>query len=126
MSAKTLTAALIDSELEAQAIIQRAAAMGKSLAEKVLFLSKQLVRMNLDGKITAQYAAQMFVKGYVLFSLAAHVEISNDILDHAQTSTEKVLSEAEKLGHAVRTVPAITDVDKMAHVAAKAGLTDGQ
>ena len=122
MTAKSLIAAIIDSELDVQDIVKRSQLNADQLARRLNLVMRKLVAMRIAKKITPERARALFLEAYVLFNMVGHAEVSQDVLDHARASTDKILAEAKALGAELLKVPAIRKVDKMQREAERRGV----
>lgn len=113
MSAKTLITAIIDSELDAQDIVKRSQLSAEDLSRRLNLVMRKIVAQRNAGVLSVASARRLFVEAYTAFSLLGHAEVTQDVLDHARASTDKILAEAKALGAELLKVPAIRKADKM-------------
>ena len=123
---KELVDAIIDSEVDAKEIADRAAELGGTLGQRLNTVMVAVLKARADGKVSAQRARELFMEAYRALSLSGFTKVAQDVKDHAQDSTDRLIKAAEALGPEVHKVEAVRDADKLARAAEKKGVHDGE
>jgi hypothetical protein len=118
---KRLIAAIIDSEVDAQGIVDRAAELGETIGERLTAISKGLIKARLARKISPDRAHKMFLYCYRALALGGFAAVAQDTQDHASGSTKEIMDATRALGAEVTKVSAITKLDKMAREVERSG-----
>lgn len=119
---KSLVDAIIDGEVSAKEIAQRAAELGATLSARSNFVMRKLIAACASGKITATQARKMWLEAFTALSLVGFAQIAQDVADNAAKATDEVITAARKLKGEVTKVGAVRSADKLAREAEKKGV----
>lgn len=119
---KALVDAIIDGEVSAKEIAQRAAELGGTLAERSNLVMRKIIAARAAGRLSAAQARAMWLEAFTALSLVGFASIAQDVADHADKSTTEIIAAAKKLGPGVTQVGAVRSADKLAREAEKKGV----
>lgn len=111
---KELVNAIVDGEIDAQTIVTDAVAIAGTLSAKLDALARNIIKLRIAGKLTVAKARDLYRTMYVSIALAGFTEVAQDVVDHADESTQRIIDAARKLGSDVKNVTEITNEDKLA------------
>lgn len=102
---------IIDGELETAKISKDATSMGKLLADRLTTLTRNIVKLRANGKISTGNAKSIYLKLYNMLSLIGFVRVAQDVKDHGSKISTAIVTAAKELGDEVKSIPAIRDAD---------------
>ena len=111
---KELVDAILDGEIDAEAIAARAAELGPEMAENLTRVTREIFARRLAHAITAEQAEQTYRYAYICFALIGFAHVAQDAKDHAEITTAAIAGAAKKLGSGVSTLEKIRKLDRVA------------
>jgi hypothetical protein len=113
---KDLVNAILDAEIDADDIAERATELGKTLAQRLTVLLRNLIKLRVARKITADKAQQVYIQVFISLTLIGFAKVAQDVKDHGESSVKKIVDAARVLGKDVRKVTAIRNIEKKARI----------
>lgn len=104
--------AILDAEIEADTIAERATELGDTLAERLTIVARNLVRLRTLNQITADKAKQVYIQVFTSLTLLGFTKVAQDVKDHGEESVQKIVEAARALGKDVQKVSAIRNIEK--------------
>ncbi len=109
---KALVDAIVDSEMDAKELADKAATLGGALGSQLTVVSKNLAKRIIAGKLHIDEAEKMFREMYMLLTLKGFAYVAHDVAIIARQNEEAIASAAAALGKGVSSVVKIQRIDK--------------
>lgn len=120
---KVLVDAIIDGEVDARSLAQRAAEMGATLGERLTTLTKGILQCVKDGKMTAKKASETYREAYAQLALLGFAKIAQEVLTTVDEDVVKLREALNGLGKDIMKVQVIRKADKLQREMEKRGET---
>lgn len=122
---KALVDAIIDGEIEARALSQRAAELGPSLSVQMMKVVRAITIARNKGKMDMRRARELYFEAYQALSLAAFARVAHEVVDVAQAAADAVYTHASNVED-LKDVAPIRKADFMERELEKAAKATGE
>lgn len=93
-----LVNAVIDAEVEAQKLAEKAKQFGENLGLRLTLITKALMSARVRGNLSASEVKTRFREAYLTLSLAGFAEVAQEVADHADQVAVDIHTHALAIG----------------------------
>lgn len=112
--------AIIDGEVEAKKLSEKARDFGVDLGKKLTAASKKIVAARASGTISAEQAKKFFKEAFINLTLIGFAEVAQEVADHSKQVAGDIYVAARQMGDGLPKASPIRKADFVAREVEKA------